>query len=136
MPESKKTAIQWKMVALNLAGMAGCYLLLQLLNALLIAREAVGEGRAPALICLSAFLSVLLPSLFFLRREQHGRLPLCLGCALLFMAAILLVALAFGEGLTVGRQILGLGGSAALGGVLAAVLGGKRKGRRRTARRR
>ena len=144
MPEPKKTAIQWKMVALNLAGMVGDaavlhlpgYLLLQLLNALLIAKEAVGEERAPALICLSAFLSVLLPSLFFLRRERHGRLPLCLGCAFLFMAAILIVALAFGEGLTVGRQILGLGGSAALGGILAAVAGGRQKSRRKTAKRR
>lgn len=135
MPESKKSGIEWKMVALNVLGTVGCYLLLQLLNALLIAREAVGEGRAPALICLSAFLSVLLSSLVFLRREQRGRLPLCLGCAFLFLAVVLLVALAFGKGLTVGSQILALGLSAAAGGLLAALLGGRRKGRR-TAKRR
>ena len=58
MPESKKSGIDWKMVALNVLGIVGCYLLFQLINALLIAKEAVGEGRAPVLICLSAFLSV------------------------------------------------------------------------------
>lgn len=130
MPESKKTGIEWRMVALNVLGTVGCYLLLQMLNALLIVKEAVGEGRAPTLICLSAFLSVFLSSMIFLRREQHDRLALCLGCALLFLAILLLTALAFGEGLTVGRQIFGLALSAALGGLLAAVLGGRRKGRR------
>ena len=135
MPESRKNGIQWKMVALNVLGTVGCYLLLQLVNALLIAKEAVGEGRAPVLICISAFLSVLLSSLIFLRRERQGRLPLCLGCAFLFFAIVLLVALAFGEGLTAGGQIVTLGLSAALGGLLAALLGGRRKGRR-TAKRR
>ena len=135
MPESKKSGIDWKMVALNVLGIVGCYLLFQLINALLIAKEAVGEGRAPVLICLSAFLSVLLSSVVFLRREQHRRLPLCLGCAFLFLAVILLVALAFGEGLTVGSQIFALGLSAALGGLLAALLGGQKKGRRSTKRR-
>ena len=47
---------------------------------------------------------------------------------------ILLVALAFGEGLTVGSQIFALGLSAALGGLLAALLGGRKKGRRSTKR--
>ena len=45
MPESKKSGIDWKMVALNVLGIVGCYLLFQLINALLIAKEAVGEGR-------------------------------------------------------------------------------------------
>ncbi len=135
MPESKKSGIEWKMVGLNVLGMVACYLLLQMFNALLIAKEAVGEGRAPMLICFSAFLSVFLSSAIFLRRERQNRLPLCLGCAFLFLAAVLLVALAFGEGLTAGSRIFALGVSAVLGGLLAALLGGRRKGRRAARRR-
>lgn len=135
MPESKKNGIEWKMVALNVLGTVGCYLLMQLFNALLIAKEAVGEGNAATLICLSAFLSVFLSSMIFLRREQHSRLPLCVGCAFLFLAIILFVALAFGEGLTAWGQIFALGLSSALGGLLAALLGGRRKTRRTVKRR-
>ena len=135
MPESKKNGIEWRMVAYNVLGAVGCYLLMQLFNALLIAKEAVGEGRAPVLICLSAFLSVFLSSMVFLRRQRHGRLPLCLGCALLFLSVVLLTALAFGEGLTAWGQILTLGVSAVLGGLLAALLGGHHKSRRAARRR-
>jgi len=135
MQETKKVTIQWNMVALNVVGIVVCYLLLQLLNALLIARELVGEGRGPLLICLSAFLAVLLSSLIFLRREHTGRLPLCLGCAFLFLAVVLLTAMALGGEVTAGRPIILLALSVTAGGTLAALLGGGRRKNRRSKRR-
>ncbi len=132
--ELKKTAVRWKKVVWNILGILGGYLLLQLVNALLVTKELVGEEKGALLLCISAGVAALISSLLLLRGEQNGRLPLCLGSASGFVGILVLTALAFGEGLNIAGQVIGLLLSAAVGGLLAAVIGGGGKKKKRVRR--
>ena len=112
------------------------YLLLQLVNALLVSREAVGEGSAPLLVYLSAGLAVLLAVAVLGRRERKGRLVLGLGTAGIFTAAVCLSAFAGAERGGQLRHLPWILLASLAGGLVAACLGGRGKRKSRAGARR
>ena len=112
------------------------YLLLQLVNALLVSREVVGEGNAPLLVYAAAGIAVLLSVTLLGRREHSGRLALGLGTAGFFAAAVLLLSFAGAERGGQLRHLPWILLAALLGGLAAACLGGGNKRKKRAAARR
>ncbi len=132
--EGKKMVMGWKNGVWSAIGALAVYFALQMLNALLVAKEAVGEGGAFLLLFLSAGIAVLTAAMIGLRGERHKRLFLCLGVAVGFTAVILLCALLTPGGVQEVGAMIGIAGAAVLGGLVAAVVGGGGKKKRRSRR--
>ncbi len=131
MPKKEKKQEPWKAVGCSILCALGVYLLMQFVNALLVAREVVGEGNAATLVWVSAGLSVLTGVLVMGRGCRTGRLLIGGGSALGFALVLLLASMAAGNSLAVtGRQLIGTAATALAGGVLAALMVRQKKGHR------
>lgn len=121
----------WKTVVYCILCTFGMYLVLQCFNALLIAKELVGEDRAVVLVWVSAGVSTLAGILVMGRNWRTKRLILGALCVLGFVAALLLCALAAGGEFSVmGGRLAGTAGASLAGGLLASVAVGPKKGRK------
>lgn len=109
----------------------GVYLLGLLLLALLLVKGTVPERSAFPAVAVLCVLAVLCGGLVAARRSPWGTLPAALLCAVLFAAVLAAVGTGFWQGIT----WTGRGGILLLcalgGGVLAGLLGGRRRGKRK-----
>ena len=132
--EGKKRRMQWKSCLWSLAGAVIGYGALQMLNALLISRAIVEVENAGVLICLSAGISVFVAALIGLRGEGRGRLAPCGAVAAGFAVIVLCGALTQERDPQALGNMAGILLAAILGGLAAAVAGGKRSRKRRKSR--
>ena len=106
-------------------------MIMQCLNALLVAREVVGEGSTAILIWASAGIATLAGVLLMGRGWRTRRLLLGGGCALGFLLILLLCALVSGGSLgAIGGQLAGTAVASLAGGTLAALIAQPRKSRK------
>ena len=134
--EGKKRRERWKACLWSLVGAVVGYGVLQMLNALLVSRAAVGEENAGVLVCLSAGIAVFAATMIGLRDEGQGRLVLCAAVVAGFAVIILCGVLTQEREAWAWGNVAGILLAALLGGLAAAVAGGKRPKRKRKLRRR
>ena len=128
MPKKETKQELWKTAGASILCALGIYLALQFLGALLLQRQVVGEGQAPALVWVSAALALLVGVLVMGRRCTAGRLLLGAGSAMGFTLLLVLLSLAAGNNMgTMGPQLAGVSAAALVGGVLAALAAPRRK---------
>jgi len=128
--EVKKTEGSWKKVLWSIGGTLGIYLLLQLFGAVLISGEKVSVEKTALLVGLFAGIAAFVSPVIFLRREKNGRLSLCVGAGLGFVAVVAAVGLAGSSWESVIGGVWTVLLPTLVGSALAAVLGGagKKKG--------
>ena len=137
MPKKETKQGLWKTVAYCVLCALGVYLLLQFLNAALVAREVVGEAQALMLVWATAGIAVFVGVLVMGRACRTGRMLLGAGSAAGLAAVVLLCTLASGGDFSgVGKQLAGTAAAAVVGGVLAALIATPGKGRKAARKRR
>ena len=117
-------------------GAVAGYAALQLINALLMSKEVVGEQGSLALVAVSAAIAVFIAVSIFGRHEKRRRLLLGLGTAGFLILVQILCTLAFGDLSLVLGVWPSLWIGALLGGAAGAVVGGSGKSRKRVPARR
>lgn len=122
----QQTAV-WMVFLRGLLAALGIYLAGQLLLALLLVKGTLPEGSAFPVVAALCVAAVTCGGLLTVRRSPWGTLPAGLLTAGLFVMALLLVGLSCWESVT----WMGHGGilllCALAGGLLAGLLGGRRK---------
>lgn len=109
----------------------GVYVLLQFVNAALVSGEVIGEEKAWTLVWVSAGFAVLLGVLVLGRKCRTQRMLLGFGSALVFDAVLAALTLASGNSLTdAGGPLVGVLAASLVGGLLAALAAGGKKGHR------
>lgn len=114
------------------------YVGLQLLCALLIHCEIVGEGMLYLMVCVSAAVSSFLGCMYSVMREGEGHILSASVVACVFLSLTVVIGLLSGGSGTISSGWAGIGGAMAVGGLLAAAApsvmsrrGRKLKGRMR-----
>ena len=131
MPKKESQQQLWRSAAYCVLCTLGIYLIMQCLNALLVAREVVGEGSTAILIWASAGIATLAGVLLMGRGWRTRRLLLGGGCALGFLLILLMCALVSGGSLgAIGGQLAETAVASLAGGTLAALIAQPRKSRK------
>ena len=126
----KKDTALWMVFVQGVALSLGVYLLVTVLASLLLVKAVLPEAGAFPILAAGCCLSACLGGLTCTRRSPWGSLPSALVCAAGFLAVLIVVSL------LCWKQIswLGRGGLLLLcgagGGLLAGVLGGRRRCRK------
>ncbi len=137
MPKKENVRPVWKAAAWSALCTLGVDLTLQFLNALLVARETIGEAYAPVLVWGSAGVAALIGVWAMGRGCQSGRMLLSAGAvAGLVLVGLLGLLASGGEFPAAGRQLAGIGAASLTGGTLAALTAGPKRGKRRRRERR
>ena len=110
------------------------YVVFQLLCALLIHCEIVGEGMIYPMVCVSAAVSSFLGCVYGVMRGGEGRILSASLVAAVFLVLTLLIGLLSCESSTISAGWAGIGGAMAVGGLLAAMVPSLVKRRGGTAR--
>lgn len=120
-----------------------CYVTLQLLCALMIHCETVGEGMIYPMVCVSAGVSSFLGCVYSVMRGGDGHILSASAVAVVFLTLTVVIGLLSCESGSIGNGLVGIGSAMAVGGLLSAAVpalvkrgGGKMKGRGRRNRRR
>ena len=98
------------------------YVGLQLLGALLIHYEVVGEGMIYPLVCFSAALSSFFGCGYSVVRGGGGSVLSASTVVLVFLSLTAVIGAISGESGSLGAGMVGVGGAMAVGGLCAAVL--------------
>ena len=116
----KKDTALWMVFVQGVALSLGVYLLVTVLASLLLVKAVLPEAGAFPVLAAGCCLSACLGGLTCTRRSPWGSLPSALMCAAGFLAVLIVVSL------LCWKQISWLG----RGGLLAGVLGGRRRRRK------
>ena len=116
----KKDTALWMVFVQGVALSLGVYLLVTVLASLLLVKAVLPEAGAFPVLAAGCCLSACLGGLTCTRRSPWGSLPSALVCAAGFLAVLIVVSL------LCWKQISWLG----RGGLLAGVLGGRRRRRK------
>ena len=135
MPKKEAKQEIWKTAGCCALCALGVYTALQFLAAVLVAREAVGEAQAPALVLAAAGISAVVGVLVMGRACRTKRMLLGAGCGLGLGLVVALGAVIGGTLPESGKQFAGIVAAAVGGGVLAAAAGGGTRGPQRRKRR-
>lgn len=129
--QRQKPAAPWMVFLRGGAAALGVYLAGLLLLALLLVRGTLPEKSAFPAVAVLCAAAVFCGGMTAARRSPWGTLPAGLACAALFAAVLAAVGTAFWQGITwTGRGgILLL--CALAGGLLAGLLGGRKRKRRK-----
>ena len=98
------------------------YVGLQLLCALLVHCEIVGEGMIYPMVCVSATISSFLGCVYGVLRGGEGRILSASVVAFVFLSLTIVIGLLSGESGVINSGWAGVGGAMAVGGLCAAAV--------------
>ena len=98
------------------------YVMLQLLCALLVHCEIVGEGMIYPMVCVGAAVSSFLGCVYGVMRGGEGRILSASVVAVIFMSLTIMIGLLSGKSDAIASGWVGIGSAMAVGGLLAAMV--------------